>query len=106
MCDPMMMAVNTAILLSERHSRRPTPKSAPQASRIPWDALRAPPKEGTTTCTHTLIAAGIGALLLGLAAGAPAQAGLSVNGVGLAATAQGESGALEVPSVMLPAPAR
>jgi hypothetical protein len=67
--------------------------------------------------TYTLIAAGIGTLLLGLAAGAPAHAklatngeslngifqhGLRVNGVGLAAPAQGELGTLEVLSVTLP----
>ena len=66
---------------------------------------------------YTLIAAGIGTLLLGLAAGVPAQArialngeslnglpvnGLSVNGVGLAAPAQDGLGALEVLSVTLP----
>jgi hypothetical protein len=55
--------------------------------------------------TCTLIAAGIGTLLLGLAAGAPAQAGCLLNGItanGLTATAQDGLGALEVLSVTLP----
>jgi hypothetical protein len=95
------------------------PERALQAPGVPWDALPAPPKEGTTMRAYKPLAAGIGTLLLGLAAAMPAQAGLSVNGlsvnglsvnglsvngIGLAApTQQVEPLALKVLSVTLPA---
>jgi hypothetical protein len=77
------------------------------------------PKERATMRAYKLLTAGIGTLLLGLAAVTPAQAGialngltynglsvngLSVNGVALAAPTQAEPLALKVLSMTLPAP--